>query len=79
MKKPLLIVLATALALAAAAAASFRVAADEPHHHDSPLPPHGRWNRETVDLLAYVPIQDGGRVKPLHTFAGFTDPDNFYR
>ncbi len=72
MKKPLLFVLAAALSLAAAAAASFRVAAEEPHHHGSEVPPHGRWNRETVDLFALLPVQDGGRVKPLHSFAGFT-------
>lgn len=30
------------------------------------------WNRETLDLFATLPVQDGGRVKPLDTFAQFT-------
>lgn len=30
-----------------------------------------RWDQETVDLLAALPVQDGGRVKPFSTFAGF--------
>ena len=30
------------------------------------------WSQEILDLAARLPIQDGGRVKPLSTFAGFT-------
>lgn len=30
------------------------------------------WDRETLDLFSTLPIQDGGRVKPLSTFAAFT-------
>ncbi len=29
------------------------------------------WEKETIDLLAALPVQDGGRVKPFSTFAGF--------
>lgn len=29
------------------------------------------WDQETVDLLAELPVQDGGRVKPFSTLAGF--------
>lgn len=29
------------------------------------------WDKETVELLAELPVQDGGRVKPFSTFAGF--------
>jgi ABC-type transport system involved in cytochrome c biogenesis permease subunit len=42
------------------------------HHHDAAPPaPHGRWSPEAVDVFALLPVQDGGRVKPLSTFAGF--------
>lgn len=30
------------------------------------------WDEDTVDLFATLPVQDGGRVKPLDTFARFT-------
>jgi ABC-type transport system involved in cytochrome c biogenesis permease subunit len=29
------------------------------------------WSRETLDLFARMPVQDGGRVKPLSTVASF--------
>jgi ABC-type transport system involved in cytochrome c biogenesis permease subunit len=29
------------------------------------------WDKETIDLMASLPVQDGGRVKPFSTFAGF--------
>lgn len=29
------------------------------------------WEKETIDLLAALPVQDGGRVKPFSTLAGF--------
>lgn len=29
------------------------------------------WEKETVDLVSKMPLQDGGRVKPFSTFAGF--------
>lgn len=29
------------------------------------------WDKETIDLLARLPVQDGGRVKPFSTLAGF--------
>jgi len=29
------------------------------------------WEKETVELLEALPVQDGGRVKPFSTFAGF--------
>lgn len=34
--------------------------------------PAPRWPRETLDLFASLPVQDGGRVKPLDTLAQFT-------
>lgn len=30
------------------------------------------WEKETLDLAALLPVQDGGRVKPLGTYAGFS-------
>lgn len=30
------------------------------------------WDKETLDMFARLPIQDGGRVKPLDTYASFT-------
>ena len=30
------------------------------------------WEKETIELASLLPIQDGGRVKPLGTYAGFT-------
>ncbi len=29
------------------------------------------WDGEVLDMLSSLPIQDGGRIKPLSTFAGF--------
>ncbi len=34
-----------------------------------PLPP--QWDEETLELMSTLPIQDGGRVKPLSTYARF--------
>ncbi|MHC4860504.1 MAG: hypothetical protein ACYTDY_10475, partial [Planctomycetota bacterium] len=34
--------------------------------------PTGGWDEETLELAATLPIQDGGRVKPLSTYARFT-------
>ena len=31
----------------------------------------GKWDKETIDLFARLPIQEGGRVKPLDTVANF--------
>jgi ABC-type transport system involved in cytochrome c biogenesis permease subunit len=30
------------------------------------------WDKKTLDLFATLPVQDGGRIKPLDTFARFT-------
>lgn len=30
------------------------------------------WETETIDKASLLPVQDGGRVKPLGTYAGFT-------
>lgn len=46
------------------------LSAPDPGAADGLEPP--RWDEETVELFARLPIQDGGRVKPVSTFAGFT-------
>jgi len=33
--------------------------------------PRAAWDRETLRLAATLPVQEGGRVKPLDTWAGF--------
>lgn len=30
------------------------------------------WSKETLEAAATIPIQDGGRIKPLSTYAGFS-------
>ena len=30
------------------------------------------WEKETVELVESLPVQDGGRIKPLSTYAGFS-------
>ncbi|MBG7607282.1 MAG: hypothetical protein IZT59_04545, partial [Verrucomicrobia bacterium] len=30
------------------------------------------WEKETIALVSTLPVQDGGRIKPLSTYAGFT-------
>lgn len=41
------------------------------HAGDAPVVATPRWDAETLQLLATLPVQEGGRVKPLDTFAGF--------
>lgn len=55
---------------AALCAAAFAAASHAHEVTDAPKPP--KWDQKTLDLFATLPIQDGGRVKPLDTFAGFT-------
>ena len=31
------------------------------------------WEEETVEAVESLPVQEGGRIKPLSTYAGFTD------
>jgi ABC-type transport system involved in cytochrome c biogenesis permease subunit len=37
----------------------------------SPAPDRITWSKAAIDAFAVIPIQDGGRIKPLDTFAGF--------
>jgi ABC-type transport system involved in cytochrome c biogenesis permease subunit len=46
---------------------------DPNHDHGSTVVTRtAPWPKEIVDLAESVPVQDGGRVKPLLTYAGFT-------
>jgi len=54
------------LALLALAALPARAAAQQPARRSAP------WSDRALELADSVPVQDGGRVKPLHTYAAFT-------
>ena len=66
----------TALALFAAPAAAQHDAHGSHDHggaaHASGPSRTAPWPKGTVELAEGLPVQDGGRVKPFHTFAGFT-------
>jgi len=36
------------------------------------VPDYKPWDKETLELAALLPVQDGGRIKPLGTYAGFS-------
>ena len=43
------------------------------HEHEHGADPRSQpWPREVVDLAKSLPLQDGGRIKPLDTYAQFT-------
>jgi ABC-type transport system involved in cytochrome c biogenesis permease subunit len=56
----------------APAAASEAPAAATPEAAPAIVEKPREWDERTVDLFATLPVQDGGRVKPLDTFARFT-------
>ncbi|MBK7876255.1 MAG: cytochrome c biogenesis protein CcsA [Planctomycetes bacterium] len=55
-----LVALASTLSIAAAQSAA-QAAAARP----------GPWPKEVVEIAQHLPVQDGGRVKPLNTYAGY--------
>jgi len=67
------VVLAAAAAVVVAMAATFSASAREnaPRASTAATPTHARFSREAIDLFAVLPVQDGGRVKPLSTYASF--------
>ncbi len=73
MRKPTVrTLLAAAAALLFAALGAPRLAAQHDHAAggDKPIPHRdGAWDKELVDLFGAIPIQDGGRVMPLDTYA----------
>jgi len=36
------------------------------------VPGYETWDEETLAIAELIPVQDGGRIKPLSTYAGFT-------
>ncbi len=36
------------------------------------IPAYKPWDEKTLEMAALLPVQDGGRVKPLGTYAGFS-------
>lgn len=75
MRKTLALLLAAALTAAAIATAAAwpRATAEERDRAVSPARPAAHsWDKEVVDLFARLPVQDGGRVKPLSTYARYT-------
>ncbi|MBM3988510.1 MAG: hypothetical protein FJ294_11215 [Planctomycetes bacterium] len=69
--------LALLLALAALLPLARATQSDEDAHSGTHGTPHGPlqrsapWPAETLELAASLPIQDGGRIKPLSTYASF--------
>ncbi|MGB6222427.1 cytochrome c biogenesis protein [Haloferula sp.] len=43
-----------------------------PPEHVRNIPGYQPWEKETLLVAETIPVQDGGRVKPLATYAGFT-------
>jgi len=67
------LVLAVAAGLGLVAVVASRARAGEPTAPvTAPAAAPGPWSAEVLDLAARVPVQDGGRVKPLDTFATYT-------
>jgi len=65
MTRPRTVASATLLAILMLAAFTLPVvAADEEQKAHT-------WDQETIDIASSIPIQDGGRIKPLSTFARF--------
>jgi ABC-type transport system involved in cytochrome c biogenesis permease subunit len=75
--QPITKILAGALFLLAPSAGALAAQTDDPHHGHGAMQTASRparsapWDREVVALFAELPVQDGGRVKPLSTLAGF--------
>ncbi len=63
----LMFVVLCAVTAASLGGASIAHAAEGKAQEDTPP----KWDTETLQLFAGLPIQEGGRVKPLSTYAGF--------
>ncbi len=55
-------------------AVAWNAAAQDAHVHEEegPAPRPPEWEEDVLELFRTLPIQDGGRIKPLDTYAGFT-------
>ena len=65
--------IAAALAMIGLAAVLYNVAIDNmPKGEVRKIEGYTPWSAETLRLAETLPVQNGGRVKPLSTYAGFT-------
>lgn len=64
---------AAVLAATGIAVAFYQVVADNmPKGEVRSIPEYTPWSKETIAVAAKLPVQDGGRIKPLSSHAGFT-------
>ncbi|MBK8179533.1 MAG: cytochrome c biogenesis protein CcsA [Planctomycetes bacterium] len=72
--KRLISVLCVLLALCWAPAAAAQHDHNAPGHvpHEAGPMRAAPWPKDLIELAEGLPVQDGGRVKPFHTFAGFS-------
>lgn len=65
--------IAAALAMTGLAAAFYHLVADNlPKGEVRKVDGYTPWSEATLEVAAAIPVQEGGRVKPLSTYAGFT-------
>lgn len=65
--------IAAALAMCGLAAVLYNVVIDNtPKGEVREIKGYASWSAETLRLAETLPIQEGGRIKPLSTYAGFT-------
>jgi ABC-type transport system involved in cytochrome c biogenesis permease subunit len=65
--------IAVALAILAMATALYQVVVDNtPKGELRTIKEYQPWSPETIAAAEDIPVQDGGRIKPLATYAGFT-------
>lgn len=64
---------AAVIALLAMTAAIYNVVVDnKPKGEVREIEGYVAWSDETIELAQELPLQDGGRIKPFSTYAGFT-------
>ena len=67
-----LLALLAIVAAVGLAAGTPRASAGDGTRPTEPRPAAWRWTSEMLDVAARIPVQHGGRVKPLVTYAGYT-------
>lgn len=65
--------IAATLALAGLCTIFYHLVLDNtPKGESRKIPGYTEWSKETIEAAEAIPIQNGGRIKPLSTYAGFT-------
>lgn len=65
--------IAATLALGGLVAIFYNLVLDNtPKGESRKIPGYTPWAQETIEAAEAIPVQDGGRIKPLSTYAGFT-------